>query len=235
MSRITRFVLLTVLGLAFVASASAQWDKKPYTEWSEKEATKILNESPWGQTQTATDTSNMTGQARVDSGRSRISDVVNVNFRIRFFSARPVRQAFSRIVELQQQGEVSDQLAARLKGLANGEFPDFVIITVSCDSLNASQQFQRLNAALSKQTTAELQQNTYLQAKGGQRIFLREYQAPRNDGFGARFVFPRLVDGKPWLTPESGEVLFNSELKEIGTLSMRYKVKDMMFNGKLEY
>ena len=66
-------------------------------------------------------------------------------------------------------------------------------------------------------------------------IFLQEYQPPRNDGFGARFVFPRLVDGKPWLTPESGEVVFLSEMREIGILTMRYRVKDMMFNGRLEY
>ena len=226
---------LTVLVLVFVVTASAQWDKKPYTEWSEKEATKVLNESPWGQTQTATDTTNMTGTARADSSRSRIADVTNVNFRIRFFTARPVRQAFSRLVELQQGGEVSDQLAARLNGLANADFPDYVIVTVTCESPNASQQFQKLNAAFFKQTTGELKPNTYLQAKGGKMIFLQEYQPPRNDGFGARFVFPRLVDGKPWLTPESGEVVFLSEMREIGTLTMRYRVKDMMFNGRLEY
>ena len=31
-------------------SASAQWEKKPYNEWSEKEALKLLNDSPWGRT-----------------------------------------------------------------------------------------------------------------------------------------------------------------------------------------
>ncbi len=44
------------LMLASPLSLSAQWNKKPYTEWSEKEAIKLLNDSPWGQTQALTDT-----------------------------------------------------------------------------------------------------------------------------------------------------------------------------------
>ncbi|MCI0490560.1 MAG: hypothetical protein L0229_28540, partial [Blastocatellia bacterium] len=29
----------------------AQWSGKPYTEWSEKEALKLLHDSPWGRTE----------------------------------------------------------------------------------------------------------------------------------------------------------------------------------------
>jgi hypothetical protein len=230
-----RISAIAILLIAFVGSAPAQWDKKPYTEWSEKDATKILNDSAWGQTQTYTDTSNMTGNNRMNSSQSRISDVTNVDFRIRFLSAKPIRQAFSRIIELQQKGEVSESLAKQLSGLANADFPDYAIVTVLCDAKSQSNKLQQATAALYKFTTAELKPNTYLQAKGGQRIFLQEYQPPRKDGLGARFVFPRVVDGKPILTPESGEVLFHSELPELIVLNMRYKVKDMMFNGKLEY
>ena len=61
---------LFALTLAYPFAISAQWNKKPYTEWTEKEATKLLNDSPWGQTQSLTDTSQMTGQARVDSAMS---------------------------------------------------------------------------------------------------------------------------------------------------------------------
>ena len=61
-------VMLSALSLIYVASVgAAQWNKKPYTEWSEKESMKVLNDSPWAQTQTITDTSQMTGQGRADS------------------------------------------------------------------------------------------------------------------------------------------------------------------------
>src|ERR1044072_4019996 len=85
-----------VLLMILLVIAAAQLDKKPYTEWSEKEALKMLNDSAWGQTQTATDLSNVTGNSRSSSPQTRISDVSQVDFRIRFFSAKPIRQAISR-------------------------------------------------------------------------------------------------------------------------------------------
>jgi hypothetical protein len=43
------------------------------------------------------------------------------------------------------------------------------------------------------------------------------------------------VDGKAIITPESGEVLFHSEPLGSTVLNTRYKVEEMMFDGKLEY
>lgn len=235
MNHLSRIRVSAVVGLflfCFV-TASAQLEKKPYTEWTEKEAQKLLNESPWGQTQTISDLSNMFAtlrdKAQLTTG---ISDVTRVNLRIRFLSAKPVRQAFSRFMELQQKGKVSEQLASQLKAFAGADFPDYVIVTVSCDAPNPSSLFQAVNSILYQTITAELKNNTYLLVKGGQRVFLQEYQPPRKDGLGARFVFPRLPDGKPFITPDGGDVLFRSEAMG---LTMRYKTKDMTWDGKLEY
>jgi hypothetical protein len=245
-------------------TASAQWNKKPYTEWTEKESLKVLNDSPWGQTQTFSDTSQMTGNQRLDSGASRIAEDFEVNFRIRFMSARPVREASARTIELQQKGELNQQLAAQLKSFATAEapFPDYIVITVTCDAKKVNNHLQQANELLYKLTTSDLKNNTYLLVKGGERIFLKEYQQPRKDGFGARFIFPRFVGGKPLITAEGGEILFHAELgggppagsaeslrrtptgptRTSGltpfdgfTLNMRYKTKDMMYAGKLEY
>jgi hypothetical protein len=216
--------------------ASAQWQKKPYTEWSEKEVTTVLNNSPWGQTQTVTDTTRMFDRdRRLDSGQSRVSEVSQVKFHIRFFSARPIRQAVGRLIEIQQKGEVPEGLAAQLKALAAADFPDYIIITVSIDAADASSQLRQATTLLNNQATSQLKNETFLSVKGGQRNFLQEYQQPRRDGLGARFIFPRLVDGKPFITPENEEVLFSSQLNGGPALSMRFKVKDMMFNGRLEY
>lgn len=211
---------------------SAQWDKKPYTEWSEKEAMKLLTDSPWCQTQSVT--VQLTGQ---ETGQSRAMENYSVNFRIRFLSAKPTRQAIARRMELDQKGKLNDQVAARLKAFAAADFPDYIVVTVSLDSEKATALLQQSTQAFYKVTTNELKNDTYLVA-GGKRVFLQEYQQPGNDGFGARYIFPRVVDGKPFITPESGDVLFHSRTHS-GTqmieLKMRYKVKDMMFDGKLEY
>jgi hypothetical protein len=161
-----------------------------------------------------------------------VADVTHVNLRIRFLSAKPIRHAISRSMHLRQKGQISEQLASQLKNFAEADFPDYIIVTVTVDAPNPSSLFQAVNAIFYKVITSELKNETYLLTKGGRRIFLQEYQSPRNDGLGARFIFPRKVEGNPFLTPESSDVLFNSE--PLG-LTMRYKISDMMFQGKLEY
>jgi hypothetical protein len=234
-TRLSSWGAVTLL-LVLPFTGSAQWDKKPYSEWSQKETQKMLDDSPWGKTQVVTDASRMfdTGR-RLDSGQSRIAETSQLNFRIRFFSAKPIRQAVSRYIELQQKDKMSDQMASQLNTLASADFPDYVIITVLFDADNATSIIERASALFNKLTTSQLKNSTYLLVKGGQRVFLQEYQAPRRDGLGARFVFPRMIDGNPLITPESGEVQFYTELGGVTTLNMRYKVKEMMHQGKLEY
>jgi hypothetical protein len=148
-SRVFAFSAFAIT-LAHPLTLLAQWDKKPYTGWCEKEAIKVLNDSPWGQTQNLTDRSQMTGQARVDSSQSRIADVFNVNLRIRFLSAKPVRQALSRLMEMKNRETISAELAAKLQANAAADFPDYIVITVTGESDKASALLQQTQAAFYK-------------------------------------------------------------------------------------
>ena len=259
MKDINRGVIAAALCLVCSLIAWAQWEKKPYTEWSEKEAQKLLSDSPWSQTQVFSDTSQMFGNESLSSGASRVANVFHVNFRIRFLSAKPVRQAISRVMELKQKGSINEQLGAQLRAFAAADFPDYVIITVLCDSDQPNMRLQEATALLNNRTTADLKNNTFLELKDGRRVFLQEYQPPRNDGLGARFIFPRLVDGKPYIAAESGEIHFVSDLSQGGspssgvsrgqagsaatgssrsmsyTLDRRFKIAAMNYQGKLEY
>jgi hypothetical protein len=84
-----------------------------------------------------------------------------------------------------------------------------------------------------------LKNTTFLEIKGGKRIFLQEFQPAGTDAMGARiggrFIFQRLVDGKPFITPESEEIHFFAPLSDTYKLDRRFKIKDMMYEGKLEY
>ncbi|HWO01461.1 MAG TPA: hypothetical protein VNS63_19530 [Blastocatellia bacterium] len=249
------FFLTRVVAVFLLCSLAAlgQWNKKPYTEWSEKDAMKLLSDSPWAQTHSFSDTSKAFNTARAQQTQSStVSTVITINFRVRFLSSRPVRQAISRLQMVQAKDEMPAQKAAYLKAFAEQPFPDFVVVAVTCDSDRGSDMLQQANETLRKMTTAELAGKTYLITNQGQRVYLKEYQAPRNDGFGARFIFPQLVEGKEILAPEAGEVVFHAEMgggSELNsvvtsadtahgygfTLHTRYKIKDMMFGGKLEY
>jgi hypothetical protein len=61
-----------------------------------------------------------------------------------------------------------------------------------------------------------------------------DYRAPGPDGLGAKFIFPRTLDGKPFIDSSSGEVRVYIELGKTKVIR-RFKVADMMYDGKLEY
>src|SRR5438876_6683367 len=129
MKRILSIFLILVF---CVVSIYAQ-KSKPWIEWSKKDAEKILNNSAWGQTQDDTDTSEMmysptadpaiskttaariedkntSAAARVESGAK--NSALSLKYRVRFFSAKPVREAFARMIVLQQAGADDQKLKA---------------------------------------------------------------------------------------------------------------------------
>jgi hypothetical protein len=232
---------IAALLLSLPLSASVQWDKKPPTEWSEKEVQKLLNDSAWARTQVFSSAVTLfrnTTPGSAGTGRGvpdTSANATHISFHIRFLSAKPVRQAISRMMEMKQKQPIGEEFAAQLKTFAAGEFLEIIVITVTCDSSEPGANFQQANSLLHSRGTADLKNNTFLEIKGGRRLFLKEFQPPKQDGLGARFIFPRLVDGNPFITPESEEIHFVAELDSTYRLDRRYKVKDMMYDGKLEY
>src|SRR5687768_13160041 len=125
MNIMKRVLVLSMAALLFSVplSASVQWEKKPYTEWSEKEALKLLNDSPWGRTQVFSSPVTLfrgpTGSTQQPTATTT-ANATHVNFRIRFLSAKPVRQAVTRLLEINQKQAMSDELAAHLKSFTSG-------------------------------------------------------------------------------------------------------------------
>src|ERR1041384_8539710 len=58
--------LLLCLALLSSVLIAVQKEKKPWTEWSQKDAEKMLNNSPWSQIQKDTDTTEMFYQPTAD-------------------------------------------------------------------------------------------------------------------------------------------------------------------------
>jgi len=243
--------ILFICSAVILLTASAYAQKaKPWTEWSEKEAEKILNDSGWGQTQTEGDTStqpastsaitsttlarredsNTSAAAKVESGQKK--DASLVHYRVRLMSAKPIRAAFVRMVEL--QGASAERIAT-LRTFVDREFADYIVVTVSMDGTDR----KRMGSVIQELTNGgeeALKTTTYLERKDGKRLALMAYRAPDPaDGLGAKFVFPRMVDGRPFLDASSGEVRFGTELGKVVKIYRRFKVSEMMYDGKLEY
>ena len=223
--------------------ASGQKKEKPWVEWSRNDAQKMLNDSPWAKTQTDTESSqrlysrtanptdsNAAGNAARLS-RGAVDQPIEIRFRVRFFSARPVRQALVKLMEIENPAA---REAPRLREFAEAKSAKSIVVTVSFDS-NEQAYLGSTAQALSNATTALLANGTYLERSDGKRVFLAQYVPPGKDGFGARFIFPREVDGAPFLNEKSGEVRFHAEYPIGLQIDRRFKVAEMVHKGELEY
>ena len=243
-----RRVVCSSLVIVLCAFSALAQKSKPWTELNEKEVAKILNDSPWGQTQTEGEESRpdqsgaitqVAAPRSADRQLSREGEAPEtkpsrvVKFRMRFLSAKPVRAAFARYLLL-KKSEADEGLTQQLQGFVDRDFGDYVVVAVTAEAADprlvaGTMQF------LTNATADVLKDKVYLERKDGKRLMLADYRPPGPDGMGAKFVFIRTFEGKPFLTPEIDNVRFFAQLSEKMKLNARYKVSEMMYDGKLEY
>ena len=156
---------------------------------------------------------------------------MNVNYYVRFLSARPIRQAFARMIEIQEKERKG--VREELGPFVERDFSDFIVVTVTFNASDNRFAGPVLQAFASA-THGTLKNQAYLERSDGKRLFVIDYKPPINDGLGAKFMFPRQVDGGPFLT-DAGDVRFFAQVNDKITLSTKYKLHDMMYDGKLEY
>jgi len=243
-----RILLLCSVFILFTVSASAQKEKS-WTEWSEKDAVKVMTDSAWAQTQkelTAADSSPGTGitavagkreasasavEKNTESGESlgRKSGSLSLNYYMAFLSAKPVRQAFVRYLEIKAPETPADKATER-RAFVDRDFGDYIVVALKLDGTDKKKLAPAMQL-LSGDPKA-FKDTAYLERKDGKRVALMDYRVP--DQLGAKFIFPRTLEGKPFLDASSGEVRVYLELGKT-KLSRRFKVADMVYDGKLEY
>ena len=245
--RLPVVLMLLLLAVVVVETATGQKQPQSWKEWTRKDAEKILNDSPWAHFQVDTDLSEMffqpTTDARTSGGRapnanSRLeqgatNQATSMKYGIRFFSARPVRQAFIRMMQLQAK-TLDPEMVARMNNFAEVPSEDAIIIAVTVEGTD-KRSLGKAMQIIESAATGTLKNSTYLERNDGKRVFLEQYAPPGRDGFGARFIFPRMVNERPFLTTDFNDIRFVAEFGTSIKLNMRFKVADMMLDGKLEY
>ena len=233
--------------IILVTAAVAQ-KQKPWTEWTKKDIEKTLNDSAWGQTQSegedqqpSSSSSAITQVAAPraadrelnrtgESGETKPSRMVK--YHVRFLSAKPVRAAFARMVLL-SKSQSNPELTNQLQAFIDRDFNDYIVVSVGVE-VGDEKVAGPVMRAFSSATTEALQKSVFLERKDGKKLFLMEYRAPVEDGMGAKFIFPRKLDGQPFLS-ENDSVRFVAQFNDKMKLSTRYKLSDMCYDGKLEY
>ncbi len=226
---IATFLFLTCV--VSLLAAKKPWEK-PFEEWSQQETLKVLTDSPWAKQYT---------QAipiiSRDSGVTGEKDIFQ-QYTVRFFSALPVREAYVRMLQLmnnyadlpEQQKEAFDQKFGRALSL---EMDDQIVVAVEFDS-NDRQLKLQIDRFFKTAKTDLLKQSAYLITKSHGRIELMEYFPPSPDGTGAKFVFPRQIEGEPVVSEADKEVKFQLQVPDTGKVNVSRKTKQMVYRGKLE-
>lgn len=209
-------LLLTLVTIVCVAgTASAQdWKKKPFTEWSLSEVLKILNDSPWAQTQVE--------YARIHYGTPPNTYAATVRLR----SALPIRQALLRQKQISMNYH---RFSAADKKRFDEETRSFVECSdcrdyyiVTLVSYLPSRTEPPLNQkldlpfdivdALKRFKTEDLKSKIYLANDKGGRQYLERFIPPKGDGNEAMFVFARRnAQGRTLVTPENKKFYFKIE------------------------
>ena len=228
------FVSLAICATA-AGLVAGQKQQKPWKEWSKTDAQKILKDSPWAHQQIDQDFVEPSPLTRpIDSSiGTRLNQNEGMTYGIRFFSARPVRQAFVRMIQLQKK-DLTPDMMSRLNTFAEIASEDSIIIAVTVENPDANMLGKAMQI-MRNSTTIYLKNTTYLERTDGKRVFIEQYTPPGGDGFGARFIFPRNLDGKPFLGPDITGVRFVSDLGSSIKLDMKFNVAEMMHNGILEF
>ena len=251
--------ILFICSALVLLNASAFGQKtKPWTEWNEKDVKKVLTDSAWAQSQTEyteaaptggtitpvqpRNAANTTAAQNTESGETlgRKGAASSTIYRVAFLTAKPVRAAFIRLIELQHP-ETPAAKVAEFRTFIDRDFGDIVIVTLLLDGTNKlgnQSTMKQISAADPEALTllvSQLKTTTYLERKDGKRVALNDYRPASQDGMGAKFIFPRTLDGQPFIDANSGELRVNIQLGKTVKVNRRFKVAEMMYDGKLEY
>ena len=244
---------LAILLAAGLAVAAEWWEKKPYTQWSDKEVQRMMDNSPWGKIHTVTIMNPMTTGDRSyrTVGSGDLEREKKNLFHLHFLTAKPIRLAIVRKMTLAKDARIENAVLERF--IAQTDERNIIVLMSLTAVPEGSSSFSGYRATLMKLSTPALITNTFLATKTGKRVYLTRYEPPGPDGLGARFYFPRLMeDGTPFASIGDTEVRFETAitLTESGTFSgipgtaeenertdriwMQFDLGKMLFEGKLE-
>lgn len=225
-------LLLLFLSTAPLASKDS-WDE-PFGNWTRNQVVKMLNDSPWAQTQVYS--TELGGQGPGIEGEKEIHN----SFTVRLFSALPVREAYVRMLQIMNNydslpAERREAFDSRVNGLLRVDVHDEVVIAVAFASNNSDASFnlKRFFDSASAQT---LNQLAYLYSPRLGRLDLLKYFPPGQEGIGARFIFPRIVNGQPVLQSGDKEMRFELFVPPINQrVLIGFKVSKLVYKGEMTY
>jgi hypothetical protein len=242
MKRFCVLFLLLVLSLC----AADFWQSRPFTEWSDKEVQKMMTNSPWARPISLSmgggapappvlgrggggDTSpgdsgapppisegggrGGRGGGGFDAGVGTALPAINAV--VRWQTALPVKQVVTRI---RYGSEVAT--SAEAKKFLDREETSYIICVSGLPATTIMGDEEKVKDALKGQAS--------LTVKGKDKIQPSDVQLSRGKGVDIYFIFPKTAP----FTLDDKEVEFSSKVGAV-SVKCKFRLKDMVFNGKL--
>lgn len=223
MKKTAALVIVFAVGLC----AADFWQTKPFTEWTDKDITKLSGNSPWakefsvemggampggggGKGGGKTRDGGQTGAQEAGGGAPSLTLI------IRWQSALPVKQA---LVKMKYKEEAAT--SAEAKQILELNEPDYVVVVAGLN--------RGLVQGKADELKATMMAATELVIKGKEPIKPKDFRIVGQGRVDAVFSFPKTNP----ITEDDKEVEFQCK---VGTISIKekFRLKDMVINGKLE-
>jgi hypothetical protein len=256
--RLQLFLILSPLFITGLFGAQQWWEEKPFMDWTSREVSKVLHDSPWA-----------------DMVVGRLSLIHPKRLRptrrnpwpacycVRLLSAKPVRDGLLRLVTYpglltfahdpnvsvvnvedlkttyREQGKA--QLARFMSSNPDdirlkGDEENIVIgITIARyePSVGAWKWFHN-PVPWKGLRFSDIADKTLLSTETGKQMRVGKYERPLLDYLGAKYYFPReLPDGRPLVSLDDGELLFETEI-DGKRIRAKFDVKKLVYEGRLE-
>ena len=222
--------------LAFMAGVPESWiTHEPFNKWSLDKAVQLLNTSPWARQETFTRVIRGVG-----SGVSGEKEIYN-RFYVRFLSARPIREAYARIQQIQNG---YDRMPAKEKEqFAKAQMPNldwdasqWIVVSVGFRSNDPNEESE-VRRFFQSETVKTLKNKVFLSTASSPQVELSAYVPQREESVGSKFVFPREVNGVPVVTRECTDITLEllNVTADIPRLRTIFAVKPMIVDGQLVF
>jgi hypothetical protein len=221
---------------AFMAGVPESWIiQEPFHKWSLDRAVRMLNTSPWARQETFTRVISGVG-----SGISGEKEIYNT-FYVRFLSARPIREAYARVQQIQHgydrmsPEEKRSFEEAQLSTL-DLDVSRWIVVSVSFRSNDPNEE-STVRRFFQSETAETLKTKAYLSTPSCPQVGLSAYFPQREESVGAKFVFRRELDGVPVLTKDCPSVTLEllNITAAITRLRATFEVEPMIVGGQLVF
>jgi len=222
-----------LLAASSLMSAKSAVEEQPFRQWSLSKAVKVLNSSAWARQETFTTV--VRGQG---SGRSGEKEIYNT-FYVRFLSARPIREAYARVQQIQHgydelEEEERQRLDEVLDPILEMNAQKWVVVCVSFRSNDPNVE-SRVRRFFMSQTVDTLRDKAFLSTDRFSQVQIAAYFQPREESVGAKFVFPREIENTPLVSEKDRSVAFELLGVPAASPSLRaeFGVKPMVVEGRV--